>query len=607
MPAQTAAENTAGSAGALLDAQKLLDNICTNILPAYDQHDAVEQARKAASAEHQRNAVILVGEINRGKSQLANALVGVQGLTPVGADFTTVIPVALGPATEKVPAGSAALISGEGQVLCPAEELSQRVDRASQSEGDFLPTRAYVAVERSRMGDAVAIDAPGVGGISSMDSAVHADTEHQASVVVVVADASSPLTKPEMDFLKRAAAKSASVIVAVTKTDKNLTRWREIVEDNKDLIAEHVGHDIPVIGVSSLLPFVEGMGTSARGTDRIAGITELRRTIAAHFARAKMIPAANGLRIAAHHLEEIDAKVSEEIADLKNAGAALPELNESLETLKELKRTRAEWEQFLNRDLALTRKQALDSLDEQLEEVRVKWTEFIGKHGVQVLRKDPQHFTRVIEEDYQRVVAGVLAQFADDVAALVKDNFGSAATSEDVLNEIQQQLELGDMQSSELRRNTRDAFDPMILMLGFSGGSAIGGVLGATLIPGIGLVAGVSWIAVNFGFRAIKQGKTQLQNWLKETSNTAKTHTSRALESFQAVARPAIVLRYRRHLEEEIKATEQRIKEVEAAQKLEEQQRKRKIDTREKNRKVILRNHAEAEKLIARLTSEEVV
>ena len=183
-----------------------IERVSEKILNPYGREKYGEHAKALATAENQVNTVILVGEVGRGKSSLANALVGRQGVSPAGADFTTVIPVALTLPTEDLAAGQAALMSADGAIVVKPEDLAQRVDRAAQHFDDFVPTRAHVALESSMMGDAVVIDAPGVGGISSMDSAVHADSERQASVVVVVTDASTPLTKPEMDFLARAHA-----------------------------------------------------------------------------------------------------------------------------------------------------------------------------------------------------------------------------------------------------------------------------------------------------------------------------------------------------------------------------------------------------------------
>ena len=320
-----------------------IERVSEKILNPYGRERYSEYAKELATAENQVNTVILVGEVGRGKSSLANALVGRRGVSPAGADFTTVIPVALTLPTEDLAAGQAALMSADGAVVVKPEELSQRVDRAAQHFDDFVPTRAHVALETSMMGEAVVIDAPGVGGISSMDSAVHADSERQASVVVVVTDASTPLTKPEMDFLARAHATNGNVVVAVTKTDKNTTRWREIVEEDKALIATHLDEPIPVIGVSSLIPFV-GLHTSDSVVDDISGLGQLRAEISERFARAQSIPVTKGLKVVLEGLEDVDKQIHRDIEDVREAEKLLPDLTNDLARLEDLQRTSKEWE-----------------------------------------------------------------------------------------------------------------------------------------------------------------------------------------------------------------------------------------------------------------------
>lgn len=585
-------------------AKAYIDRVCDGILDKRGRQAVSARIKKTASAEMQANTVILAGEVNRGKSSLANALVGWQGVSPCGTDFTTVIPVAIGPETDEIPAGSAALMSAEGTEILPLEQLPSRVDRAMQSFEEFVPTRAHIAVDGSKMGEAIVIDTPGIGGIGSADSAVQADTENLASVVVVVADASSPLTKPEMDFLRHAHEVSGSVIVAVTKTDKNTTRWRDIVAEDEQLISAHIGAPIPVVGVSTLLPFV-GLGASDEQIDHLAGLDVLRAEISARFADAESLPVANALRMLANTLEEIEAEMATEQRDLEQAEDVLPELEEDRKHFEKLKQEAKAWERHLNRDLQLMRQSASDKLDEDLMEIRTKWTEFIDKHGIQVLRKDPQHFTRLMEEDFQRAMVATVNQYGSDVENYLRRVFESSTIPDEIIAEIQDQLDIGRVRTAELNRNMRDTFDPMMLMMGFSGGSTIGGLLGAALIPGVGIVAGAGWFAVTFGFRAIKAGKTQLKNWLNESRHSAVKHTSSILSRFTLVAQPLISARRTEQLEAELNDRKQRIAQAQKTITQEQQTRTKRIENITKNRALVQRAHSDTEKKIAQLTEQK--
>ncbi|MCZ9294645.1 dynamin family protein [Corynebacterium meitnerae] len=583
-----------------------IERVSEKILTPYGREKFADHAKALASAEDQVNTVTLVGEVGRGKSSLANALVGRQGVSPAGVDFTTVIPVALTTPTDDLAPGQAALMSADGGVVVKLEELAQRVDRAAQRFDDFVPTRAHVALESSMMGDAVVIDAPGVGGISSMNTAVHADTERQASVVVVVTDASSPLTKPEMDFLAHAHAVNGNVVVAVTKTDKHTTRWREIVEEDKALIATHLGEEIPVIGVSSLLPFV-GLQTTDSVIDEISGLGELRTEINERFTRAQSIPVTKGLKVILEGLEDVDKQIHRDIEDVREAEKLLPDLTNDLARLEELQRTSKEWERFFYSDLSLMRTRAMERLDVDVQEVKKKWSDFISKHGVKLLRKDPQHFTRLMEEDFQRAVVNTVDSFGWEVETYLREKFGASHIPDEIIGDVQSQLSLGELHTSELQNYMKDTFDPMMLMMGLSSGSTIGGLLGAVLVPGVGIVAGAGFVAITFGYRAMRQGKSHLQNWLREAANAAQKNTGNALQTFIAIAQPRISIRYSEFLAEEIKATQARIKKIEHDKNKAAEKRDRELAQLNTNLKAVQRSYRDAEILLRKIAAQEMV
>ena len=123
------------------------------------------------------------------------------------------------------------------------------------------------------------VDTPGVGGLDVGLAKLATQSAQQACVLVLVCDASSPLTAPEMEFAKSAGASVDALIVAVTKTDKNLRRWKAIVEDNRRLLREHLHREVPVIGVSSLRAVIATELADDRlraHLEEASGIAELR-------------------------------------------------------------------------------------------------------------------------------------------------------------------------------------------------------------------------------------------------------------------------------------------------------------------------------------------
>lgn len=605
-----AQDTSALRAGARPEAADLLRKICAKVLVPYGLGEAAERATQAAGDGQQRNTVILVGEVNRGKSALANALVGVPDATPARPDFTTVVPVALGPATAEVPVGSAALLAGGRCEMISASELDGFVGRGQTPAPEFLPTRAYVALERSDLGSATVIDVPGIGGIDSLGALPQPDTQAQASVIVVVTDASSPLTRPEMEFLRSASDTHASVIVAMTKTDKNLTRYREIARKDAELIAEHVGRDIPVFPVSSIVQFLPEFDRAGRNTEtevsgaQLAGVEALRKAIANRFSRAASLPLANGLRIASIGLAQIDQQLLECSKTASATEDALPELERQQARLDELNRTKNEWQEFLVRDLSMARQEASTRLDADLNAVRAQWDSFIRSHGMQVLRRNPQHYTRLIEEDYQRSVLDNVEQFSAQIDVIIRQRFTDPGLAESIAEEIMEGFAVNERESAALERSLKDAFDPALLTMGVSGGAMLGSMLGASVLTGAVMVAGLGWFAVNAGFRSMKQGKTQLQQWLRESTASTSRHTLGIFDRIIAQARAVIVVRYRTYLKEQIDELSAARTRLLDAQQSEEKERQRELQRITHNRRVVMDLQERAEALIEVLLEE---
>lgn len=597
-------------AGARPEAADLLRKICAKVLVPYGLDDIADRAAQAADGGQQRNAVILVGEVNRGKSALANALVGVVDATPAGPDFTTAVPVALGPATADVPAGSAALFAGGRSEVVAVSELAAHVGREQSAPRDFVPTRAYVALERSNLGSATVIDSPGIGGIDSLGAVPHPDTQEQANVIVVVTDASSPLTRPEMEFLRSASDAHASVMVAVTKTDKNLTRYRQIVREDEELISAHLGRDIPVFPVSSIVPFLPEFDrpgahaeTSVSGA-QLAGVEALRRAIAGRFNQAASLPLANALRIATLGLAQVDQQLLARSRAGGDVEDVLPELERQQAQLDELNRTKDEWQEFLVRDLSMARQDAALQLDSDLNAVKSRWDGFIRSHGMQVLRRDPQHYTRLIEEDFQRCMMENVERLSQEIDAIIRERFQDPGVAESIAREIEEGLVVGERESADLKRNVKEVFDPMLLTMGVSGSAMLGTVLGATVFTGVLVAAGVGWFAVNAGFRSMKQGKTQLQQWLRETTVSTGKYTSGIFDRIIAQSRAVIVVRYRAYLKQqidELNATRMLMRDTQLAEQGVREREQKRIA---QNRRVVMDLQERAENLVEALLDE---
>lgn len=511
----------------------LLEQMIAQLPESQGQTDVGQRARTLFSAEGQKHTVTLVGEVNRGKTALANALVGEHGLGPTGAAATTIIPVAYGPASEALPAGQVALYGGETTHVVPATELGRWVTREQQrsafTDGD-LPTRARVSVAQSPIGDVTVIDTPGVGGIGSSIRNVHSDTHTQASVVLVVTDAAAPISNPEMEFMRQAAATNDAVILAVTKTDKYLTGWQEIVQKDRELILQHVGREIPVLPVSSILADTGGL----------SGMAELREAIAHYFQYAENLPAINALRVAAEALREERDRLEIQKRILDDAEEIEPELEQAVKQWETLRKEQGRQIRFFEGAVALAKTRAGRELKKDLEAKRTEWTEFVKKQGMRVMLKDPKYYTRLIEEDLHRATLSAIESFNQALEEEVAALFDSPQAGERLLEEVHAQLGDQELLRTEINDTRLHALDPMAALMGMRRGAG-GNVLELLFLP--------ATVAATYGFRAMRIGRQQLFSWLNEATKGALSHFEGVAADTMTLLKPTAQYEYQDFLE----------------------------------------------------------
>ncbi|KZF03384.1 MAG: dynamin family protein [Rhodococcus sp. (in: high G+C Gram-positive bacteria)] len=590
-------------------AAALLETITTKILRPF-QFDAVADLAARRAAQDLARTVVVVGEVKRGKSFLVNALVGFRDASPVGVDVTTSTTLSFTDTDAGAPGGGAELIYPDRTESIPHADLEDWVScegaRVRDARAVELPTRAVVTVPGNLMGTTTVIDTPGVGGLDPSYAALAADSAARACVVVIVCDASTPLTAPEMEFISGAGAGVEALIVAVTKTDKNVRRWRPIVEQNTALLREHLGREIPVLGVSSLRAVVAAEmppGAERDAAEHRSGITALRALIETKLAVAGELPAASGLRTAIGGLRNLADDLAVQIAAIDDVARVVPDLTAQLDELQELKDHSQQWEQYLQRDLTLIRQNATAELDRRLDAIREKWTSRINKNGMEVLRKNPQHFTAEMERDFQSAMAESITVFLEQLyTTIVQPRFDSDVVWEEIYEQVVSTLSGRTLDTHSVAGKRHGLLDPSMLTMGVMGSSMLGGIVGLSTVVGVGAVVGIAWVGFNLGFRAMRAGKTNLLTWMRETTAATKTATARTFESTIALARPEIVIRYREHLKTSISQLQSQIKDAEESARSDTAVRKKKRDRLENNLKVVKGNITRAEALIAELT-----
>ena len=447
-------------------------------------------------------------------------------------------------------------------------------NNAGMDEAQDPPSSAEISVRYPEMDGITVVDTPGVGGLDKRAVTAALQEARHAGVLLMVCDASTPITAPEMDILRQAHDSVGGVIVAVTKTDKNTRRWRAIVEDNKRLISSHMGIDVPVVGVSSLraLDAARCIDPARRAElERRSGIAQLRSQLRAQLRQ----PAAMGQRAALQSitttLTGIAKTVRDDIRLLAESSTAVEQLEAEKTTLERLREESSEFEQRFQRDLAVARTRVTEGLDKALEEVRHEWTQQINADSLRVLRSKPQVFTSQIETELAVVMEDTVGAMVEEISELASALFPDRQELiAEIMGTTVASLTPAEVSGHEVEKKTKDIIDPSVLMMGMIGSGAL-----AAIIP-VAPLAGAVWVGVNLGYRAMRNGKQHLITWLRETTASVRTATTRMLDTLITTARTDVMLRYRADLRTKIKELHGRIDQArEAARESEGERQER--------------------------------
>ena len=213
-----------------------------------------------ARIDRPETLIAVIGEFKKGKSSLINALLGAD-IAPVDDDLATAV-TSLYRHGEQPFATVLSTEDGKDiQRTVPLEEALALV-REQENPGNARGIRAvefHISNEFLKTG-AVLIDTPGFGGLALSGEGVSRVLLRAVHAVVMVADASMPLSRPELDIIIKAATACPAILLAVSKTDL-YPSWRNIVADDEATLAA-AGLDLPVLPLSSAL-----MGHALRRQD----------------------------------------------------------------------------------------------------------------------------------------------------------------------------------------------------------------------------------------------------------------------------------------------------------------------------------------------------
>lgn len=551
-----------------LSIKKLLEQVHESIdraeadfLPEFELTENAVRARAKLDNSQQQKSVLIIGEINRGKSSLANALVGEADAIPCGVDFTTTTVTALQQATSGADSQTAILYDSQGQWPVPISELRNLISREKQStfydDNKRIPTRVTVPIQSSKMNDVIVIDTPGIGGINPELASAATLSAENACLIVIAVDSSTPITKPEMDFIQTVAQNTDGIIVAATKIDKNLTRWRQIVEEDERLLKLHTGRAIPVYGVSSLLAVKSGNHSSedVDGYESISGIHELREEINKRISNTKLLGAANALRTILSSYRLCINSIGEAESLFSTSGPSIESLKEKENTITLLQEKKTFISPNLNRDISNLAIESNARTEQLIKEAKNKWLKFVSLKKMRVLREDPQYFTAQFEQDFSKIPIDTAAQFIDKLKIEVYDQyFPDGQLWDELLEKLIYPSEYKEI-STPFTQRKMSYIDPMTVVSFSSGGglaTALAGAAGTTVGAPVIIAAGTGLLALTAGYRILRTSRSNLEKWLIEIGNETRSKCNQIIGHLTNEAKPMLDRLLKQQIDKEI-------------------------------------------------------
>jgi len=480
--------------------------------------------------------VVVLGETNRGKSSLVNALLATPDLSPVDAGVATSRYVVI----EHGVAWAARGCYADDRAPVPFDiaDTAAWVSAGGALPDGVAPPR-FVEVQGPvpLLETLTLIDTPGVGGLQGVHGELAAEAAADATALLMVVDASSPFTRGELEFLERAALRVETVVFALTKTDAH-RGWRAVLDADVALLAEHAPRfaDAKFHPVSARLSLMAAQAPSAQVAAtlrRQSGITELQGELQQLVAdRTVMLGEANALR-AVHSALEIAVLTRQDRARALRSGAGRAD------------NLRVRRNELLNQRSSGQRGWSA-RLRAQVQHARVESTHEVARQ----VRDTQTWFRGAVDAADRETLGGLPAQLDPALAAVASKVSAELALrmrqlTEQVLTELFTAAELRTLAAASMAREAvplairplekrpSGSEDRLMVVAGASGGVGLGRLalmplalvrgLNLVLVPlTLGLGVGAAWwMARTRGHMA---DKVHVKQWSAEVFAQARAN-----------------------------------------------------------------------------------
>jgi len=541
--------------------------------------------------------VVVIGETNRGKSSLVNALLGVPGLSPVDAGLATCTYLQFTHGTS--PTAVAHFGGGMADITFPATELPVWATTNSEPDHDLPPPRwIEVSIPAALLQTVTLVDTPGVGGLVAGHADLAAEAAAGATALLFVVDASAPFTRGELEFLERVGDRVDSVHFAVAKTDV-FRGWREIVQADQQLLARYLPRftDAPFHPVSSTLATAADAQPDPRIGEVIraqSGIVDLRRILSQDVAaRASLLADANLIRAAVTVLSgEVVALENQRRALTTGAAQADVLKNRREELLGQRKSGGRSWQVMLRAEIQRARVDLTHETAREVREASQLFRGAIDAADAEQLKQLPFH----IDAYAQAMTVRAHGRLLDAMGRIVQAVLAELFTAEEraVLAASLATRPYAPLVTRGPDR-AKSADDTIMSLAGGGIGLTLGSLVRMAAAPLAATAFGVVLLPVSIALggaaaffmvrsRRRVQDRQHLKSWLMEVLGEAKAQIDQNIAEQFIDAEAQLTLALDDALAKQVGMLEAEIKQVDGALKLDASERAGRLRTLDERR-----------------------
>ena len=515
-------------AGTLRDQVSLLVTEAQQLLTAAGRDDLATSIRDESERRGAGPAtVVVVGEANRGKSALVNAMLEHPGLSPVDSDVATNCFVEIVYAEEDF---ARVQLSGPGETVTIAIDEIADWATVSGNPGNQKGVRSVLVGLRNEFLKGMRlIDTPGVGGLDTAHGALTLEVLREADALLFVIDTDGPLAAPELRFLERASERIDTVIVALTKIDAE-RRWDALRSEDAALMRQHAPRfaGAPIVPVSSqrLVQSLSMEPEQGRKRRASSGIDDLKDVILQRVVRrAAVLHLANTTLVCRSALSAIIGTIAERVSAVDQDPTFEQQLQAKQERLVSLEEDLAAWQDDLNAKIQLlqiTRNRELTDSMRELQRKYIERIDTIKLDDQQELVADLESELNALARKLAYETAGRLEQTLEEMLGLTGDERALAGTVGRIKDELGSVAAISDPQLSK-----QGGGDSMATAGSFLMGSRIPSLAHMVLPsiagpPGVVIAAaGVAWMMLGRRSRKLAMGRNELRGWIREQLGAA--------------------------------------------------------------------------------------